>query len=160
MAVGRRNSSSYGYSSIVRLIVCAPPLTRRLPRVSFVFFHVRTVFVFNRFFFCSLPNAIAFLRTHSYSFVSDVAHVRWSFARVAVVCTCWPRRPGAFPLMGPGIWWDDFDGYNTTLRCRDDGTERYRCPTVGISRETTTAKCTSSITTPRRPLGSTPETGE
>lgn len=57
MAVGRRNStsssssSSYGYSSIVRLIVCAPPLTRRLPRVSFVFFHVRTVFVFNRFFF-------------------------------------------------------------------------------------------------------------
>lgn len=61
---------------------------------------------------------------------------------------------------------DGFDFVSPTLmdtipqtRCRDDGTERYRCPTVGISRETTTAKCTLSTTTPRRPLGSTLETG-
>lgn len=61
---------------------------------------------------------------------------------------------------------DGFDFVSLTLmdtipqtRCRDDGTERYRCPTVGISRETTTAKCISSTTTPKRPLGSTPETG-
>lgn len=61
---------------------------------------------------------------------------------------------------------DGFDFVSPTLmdtvpqtRCRDDGTERYRCPTVGISRETTTARCTSSTTTPKRLLGSTPETG-
>lgn len=44
--------------------------------------------------------------------------------------------------------------------CQDDGTERYRYPTVGISREITMERCTLSTTTPRKPLGSIPETSK